>query len=121
MIVPHQQAIAIVDTNSWRVTGWVRPPISATGVGYGDADHPGQVVFNRNATRAYVTCFNTDRVAVFNASNKSYLTSIDLELPHNGTDSALNTPYSMVAVDDSVFVVSQLSGNQTVPVGELQE
>src|SRR5262245_64266323 len=90
--VRHQQAIAVIDLTRLVVTHWIRPPIAPAGIGYGDADHPGQVVFSDpSLDKAYVTCFNTDRVAIFKASSKSFGGTIDLQLVHNNRLSALNT------------------------------
>lgn len=117
----HQQGIAVISTvagsgtnppPAWRITHWLRAPITVSGVGYGAADMPGQIVFASG--KAYVSSFNNDAVVVFDASTKQYLQTVALTGTHNGMQSALNTPYSMALVGSNrIYVVSHLSGNQT--------
>ena len=111
--VRHQQAIAVINTSSWRVTHWLRAPIPNNQTGYGAADHPGQVIFNRTNTKAYWPAFNADSLVVFNANTKQHVTTIPLTAVHNNQTSAMNTPFSMARRGDSIYVLSHLSGNQT--------
>ncbi len=117
--VRHQQALAVISTKDWRIHHWVRPDLSpsypgtSAPAGWGDADHMGQVAFDAQQGRAFVTSFNTKRLVVFDADSKRQLDSIDLSLAHNGRMTPLNTPFSLATRGDEVFVFSHLSGNQT--------
>jgi len=111
--VRHQQAIAVISTDDWSLTHWVRAPIAGSLVGYGAADQPGQVAFNPSGSKAYVPSYQNDSVAVFDANSKAWLKTISLEIDHNGQDTKVNTPFSAIAVGETLYVVSQVSGNQT--------
>ena len=123
--VRHQQAVMVIDEGSWDVEALLRPNLpqgaNDDDLGYGVADHPGQIVFDRDQSHAYVAAFNHDKVVVYNASTKAQDgTPISLTRAFRGHDTDLNTPYSMVVVEgtgsapDMLYVVSHISGNRTI-------
>ena len=114
---------AVISTNTWRVTHWLRPAISTAGVGYGAADSPAQVIFDSARSRAYVSSFNNDSVVVYqaNTTTKTVVNTVALAQQHNGVAGGtistprMNTPSAM-AYDPQTgyaYVLSHLSGNQT--------
>ncbi|MFO0837905.1 MAG: hypothetical protein U1D55_05215 [Phycisphaerae bacterium] len=111
--VRHQSAVMVIDENTWRVTHVLRPPISTNGVGMREADTPGGIAFSADGRKAYVAGSTTDTLAVYDARGKTWMQNIPLRFAHNQMNPAMNEPYAVVASGNRVFVVSQISGNQS--------
>ena len=110
----HQSSVAVIDTLNWRLKALLRPPIGDFQDGALTADTPGGIAFNAAGTKAYVAASSSDAVVVYDAVQKSFLTSISLASAHNGTMPTLNDPMSLVTVGNKVYVTSHNSGNQTI-------
>lgn len=112
----HQSAVMVVDTRTWQVRNVLRPPLPAVGVG--GADTPGGIAFAEG--KAFVAASSTDAVEVYDAITKTHVATIPLTLTHNQLASEMARPYAVVvdtsADPDQVHVLSQISGNQSMPL-----
>lgn len=117
--VRNQSAVIVINQNTWRVSHVLRAPIAGVTAAARDADHPGGIAFNASGTKAYVAAASTDSLVVFDAGAKTWLSNIALRRPHNQMvpDPAMNEPYAVVSDGDTVYVISQISGNQTAVAG----
>lgn len=112
----HQSSVMIVDSRSWRVRNVLRPPLPAVGVG--GADTPGGIAFADG--KAFVAASSSDALEVYDAVTKTHVATIPLTLTHNQLASDMARPYAVVADTSAdparIHVLSQISGNQSMPL-----
>lgn len=112
--VRHQMAVMVVNTTTWRVQNLVRPPILSSAIGAMTSDTPGGIAFDSTGATAFVAATSTNTVQAYNAVTKAHISSIELKQVHNSMETSLNQPMALLAVGNRIYVVSHLSGNQSV-------